>query len=78
MDALIIIAGEMMSSFIQAISSLFKSTTVPEFHAKVPKATASEGLAQGPYVAARAGVKTMTLRTKGYDEYTGCSPSVRR
>jgi len=27
----------------------------------------SEGLAQGPYVAARAGVEPMTLRTKGVD-----------
>jgi len=25
--------------------------TVSEFHAKAPQATASEGLAQGPYVA---------------------------
>ena len=35
---------------------------VPEFHAEV-----SEGLAQGPYVAARAGVEPMTLRTKDVD-----------
>src|SRR6218665_3207950 len=28
--------------------------TVSEFHAEAPQATASEGLAQGPYVAARA------------------------
>ena len=27
----------------------------------------SEGLAQGPYVAARAGVEPMTLRSKGFD-----------
>ena len=27
----------------------------------------SEGLAQSPYVAARAGVEPMTLRTKGID-----------
>jgi len=39
--------------------------TVPEFHAEAPQATVSEGLAQGPYVAARAGVEPMTLRTKG-------------
>jgi len=31
-------------------------STVPEFHAEVPQATVSEGLAQGTYVAARAGV----------------------
>jgi len=40
---------------------------VPEFHAKAPKATVSEGLAQGPYTAARAGVEHMTLWTKGID-----------
>jgi len=31
----------------------------------VPQATASEGLAQGPYVAARAGFEPMTLHMKG-------------
>src|SRR6218665_2114541 len=41
--------------------------TVPEFYAETPQATASEGLAQGPYMAARAGVKPMTLRTKHVD-----------
>jgi len=38
---------------------------VPEFHAEAPQATVSEGLAQGPYVASRAGVEPMRLRTKG-------------
>ena len=38
---------------------------VLEFHAEAPQATASEGLAQGPYVAARAGLEPTTLRTKG-------------
>ena len=36
-----------------------------EFHAEAPQATASEVLAQGPYMAATAGFKPMTLRTKG-------------
>jgi len=40
---------------------------VPKFHAEAPQATVSEGLAQGPCVAARAGVEPMTLRTKGVD-----------
>jgi len=40
---------------------------VPEFHAEAPQATVSERLAQGPYLAARAGVKPITLRTKGVD-----------
>ena len=34
-------------------------------HAKVLQATASEGLAQGPHMAARAGLKPATLWTKG-------------
>src|SRR6218665_1250019 len=38
-----------------------------------PQATASEGLAQGPYLAARAGLERMTLRTKG-DESTNEPP----
>jgi len=36
--------------------------TVPEFHAEAPQATVSEGLVQGPYMAARAGVEPTTLR----------------
>ena len=36
-----------------------------EFHAEVPQAIASEGLAQGPYMVARAGFEPTTLRTKG-------------
>src|SRR6218665_726883 len=73
-------------SFIQAISKrLFKSIctqrrfehstdTVSEFHAK---ATASEELAQGPYVAASAGFEPTKLRTKG-DESTNEPPRLRR
>jgi len=38
--------------------------TVPEFHTEALQATASEGLAQGPYMVARAGVRPMTLKTK--------------
>ena len=41
--------------------------TVPEFHAEAQHSTASEGLAQCPYVAARAGVEPLTLPTKGAD-----------
>ena len=36
-----------------------------EFHAEAPQATASEGLAQGPYVAARVELELATLWTKG-------------
>jgi len=32
--------------------------TVSEFHAEAPQATASEGLAQGAYMAARVGFDT--------------------
>jgi len=41
--------------------------TVPEYHSEAPQATVNEGLAQGPYVAARAGVAPMTLRTIDVD-----------
>jgi len=51
--------------------------TVPKFHAVAPQATVSEGLAQGPYVAARAGVEPMTLQTKGVDS-TNASPKPQR
>ena len=49
--------------------------TVSEFHAEAPQAIASEGLAQGPFVAARAGsgYQPPTLRTKG-DEFTNEPP----
>src|SRR6218665_2166485 len=61
--------------FYSASSGLYYSETlqtqhgksVPEFHAEAPQATVSKGLAQDPYVAARAGVKPKTLRTKGVD-----------
>src|SRR6218665_672061 len=72
--------------------SRHSTNTVPEFHAEAPQATLSEGLAQGPYVAARVGVEPMTLRTKGIDStnaphtpqvlckelHTGCSQKWRR
>jgi len=63
-------------SFIQAISiaplqvhyyskerSRHSTDTVLEFHAKAPQATANERLAQGPYVAAKAGCQTCQMST---------------
>jgi len=44
---------------------MFCMDTVLEFHAEALQTTVSEGLAQGSYVAARAGFKPTTLRTKG-------------
>ena len=44
-----------------------------EFHAESQQAPASEGLAQGPYVAAIAELEPTTLRTKGV-EYTNAPP----
>ena len=41
--------------------------TVPEFHAEAPQANVGEGLAQGPYMAARARVEPMIFRTKAVD-----------
>src|SRR6218665_756415 len=54
-----------LEPFRPFLCRLFKSTatqrrsrlstdTVPEFHTETPQATASEGLARGPYLAARA------------------------
>ena len=40
---------------------------MPEFHAEAPQATASEGLAEGPYVAARVGFKPTTLQSTAID-----------
>ena len=65
-------------SFRLFLQRLFKSTTtqrrsrhsmdtVPKFHAEAPQATAREGLAQGPYVAARAGFEPATLWMKGFE-----------
>ena len=51
--------------------SRHSTDTVSEFHAEAPQATVSEGLAQGPYVAARAEVEPMSLRTKGVDSNNG-------
>ena len=38
-----------------------------EFHTEAPQATVSEGLAQGPYMAASVVVEPVTLWTKGVD-----------
>ena len=40
------------------------TNTVSDFAPEAPQATASEGLAKGPYVAVRAGFEPATLRTK--------------
>ena len=44
-----------------------------EFHAEAPQAIASERLAQGPYVVARAGVEPATLRMIGVNS-TNATP----
>jgi len=50
---------------------------VSQFHAEAPQATVSEGLAQGPYVAARAGFEPATIRTRD-DESTNEPPCPHR
>jgi len=35
---------------------------MPEFRAKAPQATASEGLGKGPYVVARATLQTLQMK----------------
>jgi len=68
---------KLLHSFIQAISiaplqasplllrCAPNTARMLEFHVEVPQATANEGLAQVPYVAARAEFKPATLQTKG-------------
>ena len=53
--------------------SRHSTDTASEFHAEAPQSIASEGLNQGPYVAARAGFKPTTFQTKG-GEYTNEPP----
>ena|SRR6218665_2499615 len=53
--------------------SQHRTDIVPEFHAEAPQATVSEGLAQGPYVAARAGYIVQInvyLHNTGLDQIT--------
>src|SRR6218665_156541 len=71
------------NSFIQVVSIAplqvhYYSEALPTQHEycvevsrRKPQATASEGLAQGPYVAARAGFKPATIRTKGVKSTNG-------
>jgi len=50
-------------------SSRHSTDTVSEFYAEAPQATASERLAQGPYVVARARFEPTTLRMKGVESF---------
>ena len=45
-------SGHFFKSTTTQKRSRHSTDTVPEFHTEAPQATASEGLAQGPYVAA--------------------------
>ena len=47
--------------------SSHSTDTVSEFYTKTPQATVSEGLAQGPFMAARVGFEPSTLRPTGID-----------
>ena len=44
--------------------SWHSTNTVSEFHTEAPQVTATEGLAQGPYVAARAGFEPTSFGQK--------------
>ena len=52
------------SLLLSSRSSRHSMDTVSEFLTKAPQATASERLAQGPYVSAKAGFGTATLRPR--------------
>ena len=45
----------------------YRTNTVSEFHAEAHRQTTNKGLAQGPYVAARAGVEPTTVRLRVID-----------
>src|SRR6218665_2503756 len=47
----------------------------PQDATSVIQATTGEGLAQGPYVAARGGVEPTTFRTKGTDNLQPTTPT---
>ena len=75
-------------SFRLFLERLFKSTTtqrrsrhsmdtVSELTRRSATATVSEGLAQGPYVAAGAGFESVTIRTKGTKSTNEPSHSIR-
>ena len=54
--------------YSETLPTTARTYTVSEFHAEAhAQATVSKGLAQGPYVAARAGVEPTTLRLKVID-----------
>src|SRR6218665_3482726 len=57
----------LFKSAITQERSRHSSDTVPEFHAEVPQAPASEGLAQGTYGTAIAGFEPTIIRSKGFD-----------
>ena len=50
-------------------TSEYSTATVPELTCEALQATASEGLAQGPYVAARVGFEPVTIRSEGTEPY---------
>jgi len=50
--------------------SRHSTDNVSKVHAGVPQATASEGLVQGPYVAARVRFEPTTFLTKGVESAT--------
>ena len=72
-------------SIVLLTASAFQKRSRPQqltlcrsLHAKAQQTTASEGLAQGSYVAARAGFKPATLRSNGIDSaYAPSRPSAR-
>ena len=65
-QAIFIIAPLQVHYYSEAIYR-HSTDTVSDFHPEARQATASERLAQGPYVAARAGFEPATLRTNGVE-----------
>src|SRR6218665_685749 len=60
------------SPLLLRVAPDYSTDTISEFHAEAPQATVSKGLAQGPYVVARAGVELTTLRLRVFYIYDTC------
>src|SRR6218665_2657781 len=56
----------------------YSTDTVSEFHAEAHRQLVGKGLAQGPYVTARAGVEPTTLRLKVIDSTKAPSRPILR
>ena len=65
--SIVLLTAWLHEPFRSASDHSKRSRHCRNLHAEALQATVSEGLAQGPYVAARVGFEPTTLRSKGID-----------